>query len=242
MSEKILEVKNANKYYGKLHVLKDINLSIKQGEVWAIIGPSGSGKSTLLYCISALETIKSGSIYFKNRNISEYNLRQIHELIGIVFQSYNLFPHLNVLDNIILAPNKVKGIKKKICKERALELLKKVGLEDKKNAFPHELSGGQAQRIAIARSLAMEPEIMLYDEVTSALDPELVHGVLDVISELVDEGMTSLLVTHEIPFAKESADYIVFMADGKCIEWGPAKELLANPQNERTIEFLEKVL
>lgn len=242
MSDNILEIKNVNKFFGDFQVLKDITLSIEKGDVWAIIGPSGSGKSTLLYCLNALEPIQNGEILYKGENIKNYKRSKIHEHIGIVFQSFNLFPHLNVLENIMLAPRKVKGMSKGKCENLAIDLLKKVGLEDKKDAFPHELSGGQSQRIAIARSLAMEPDIMLYDEVTSALDPELVHSVLGVIDDLVQEGMTSLLVTHEIPFAKESADYCLLMSEGEIVEYGPVKKILENPKEKRTIEFLDKVL
>jgi len=211
---RILELKNINKYYDNVPVLKDVNLVVEEGDVWAIIGPSGSGKSTMLYCINSLEPIQGGEIIFQGKKLSEYDKLEIHESIGIIFQNYNLFP----------------------------QLLEKVGLAHKKDAFPHELSGGQAQRIAIARSLAMEPKIMLYDEVTSALDPELVQGVLEVIKDLVEEGMTSLIVTHEIPFARECTDYCLFMDDGKVGESGPTKEMLKNPKNARTKEFLQKVL
>jgi len=240
--KKILELKNVNKYYGNLHVLQDVNLVVEEGDVWAIIGPSGSGKSTMLYCINSLEPIQGGEIIFQGKKLSDYNKLEIHESIGIIFQNYNLFPHLSVLDNITLAPYKVKKKSLSECRKKAIELLEKVGLAHKKDAFPHELSGGQAQRIAIARSLAMEPKIMLYDEVTSALDPELVQGVLEVIKELVKEGMTSLIVTHEIPFARECTDYCLFMEEGKVGERGPTKQLLQNPKNVRTKKFLEKVL
>lgn len=242
MANNILELKNVNKHFGDFHVLRDITLSIEKGDVWAIIGPSGSGKSTLLYCINALEPIQKGEILYNGKSIKKYKKSEIHEHIGIVFQSFNLFPHLNVLENIMLAPRKVKGMSKDKCERKAIELLEKVGLEEKKDAFPHELSGGQSQRIAIARSLAMEPEIMLYDEVTSALDPELVHSVLGVIADLVEEGMTSLIVSHEIPFAKECADYCLLMAEGEIVEYGPVKEVLDSPKEERTKEFLNKVL
>ena len=240
--KRILELKIVNKRYDNVPVLKDVNLVVEEGDVWAIIGPSGSGKSTMLYCINSLEPIQSGEIIFQGKKLTDYNKLEIHESIGIIFQNYNLFPHLSVLDNITLAPYKVKKKSLNQCRKKAIELLEKVGLAHKKDAFPHELSGGQAQRIAIARSLAMEPKIMLYDEVTSALDPELVQGVLEVIKDLVREGMTSLIVTHEIPFARECTDYCLFMDDGKIGESGPTKQLLKNPKNARTKEFLEKVL
>ena len=240
--KRILELKNVNKRYDNVPVLKDVNLVVEEGDVWAIIGPSGSGKSTMLYCINSLEPIQSGEIIFQGKKLTDYDKLEIHESIGIIFQNYNLFPHLSVLDNITLAPYKVKKKSLNQCRKEAIELLEKVGLSHKKDAFPHELSGGQAQRIAIARSLAMEPKIMLYDEVTSALDPELVQGVLEVIKDLVREGMTSLIVTHEIPFARECTDYCLFMDDGKIGESGPTKQLLKNPKNARTKEFLEKVL
>jgi len=240
--KQILELKNVNKYYDNNHVLKDVNLIVEQGDVWAIIGPSGSGKSTMLYCINSLEPIQSGEIFFQGKKFSEYTKLEIHESIGIIFQNYNLFPHLTVLDNVTLAPYKVKKIPMNQCRIKAVELLEKVGLVHKKDAFPHELSGGQAQRIAIARSLAMEPKIMLYDEVTSALDPELVQDVLEAIRDLAREGMTSLIVTHEIPFARECTDYCLFMNDGKLEESGLTKEVLNNPKNIRTKEFLQKVL
>jgi len=240
--KRILELKNVNKYYGNNHVLKDVNLIVEHGDVWAIIGPSGSGKSTMLYCISFLEPIQSGEIFFQGKKFSEYAKLEIHESIGIIFQNYNLFPHLTVLDNVTLAPYKVKKIPMNQCRKKAVELLEKVGLAHKKDAFPHELSGGQAQRIAIARSLAMEPKIMLYDEVTSALDPELVQDVLEVIKDLAREGITSLIVTHEIPFARECTDYCLFMNNGKLEESGLTKEVLNNPKNVRTKEFLQKVL
>ena len=238
----ILELKNINKYYDNVHVLKDVSLTVEQGDAWAIIGPSGSGKSTMLYCINSLEPIQGGEIFFQGKKLSEYNKLEIHESIGIIFQNYNLFPHLTVLDNITLAPHKVKKIPMNQCRKKAIKLLEKVGLAHKKDAFPHELSGGQAQRIAIARSMAMEPKIMLYDEVTSALDPELVQGVLEVIRDLVREGMTSIIVTHEIAFARECTDYCLFMNDGEAEEIGPTKEVLNNPKNARTKEFLQKVL
>jgi len=240
--KRILELKNVNKYYDNDHVLKDFNLIVEQGDVWAIIGPSGSGKSTMLYCINSLEPIQSGEIFFQGKKLSEYTKLEIHESIGIIFQNYNLFPHLTVLDNLTLAPYKVKKIPMNQCRKKAVELLEKVGLTHKKDAFPHELSGGQAQRIAIARSLAMDPKIMLYDEVTSALDPELVQSVLEVIRDLAIEGMTSIIVTHEIAFARECTDYCLFMNDGKVEEIGSTKEVLNNPKNIRTKEFLEKVL
>ena len=240
--KRILELKNVNKYYDNDHVLKDFNLIVEQGDVWAIIGPSGSGKSTMLYCINSLEPIQSGEIFFQGKKLSEYTKLEIHESIGIIFQNYNLFPHLTVLDNLTLAPYKVKKIPMNQCRKKAVELLEKVGLTHKKDAFPHELSGGQTQRIAIARSLAMDPKIMLYDEVTSALDPELVQSVLEVIRDLAIEGMTSIIVTHEIAFARECTDYCLFMNDGKVEEIGSTKEVLNNPKNIRTKEFLEKVL
>lgn len=240
--KEILRLEDVNKYYGDLHVLKDVNLEVDEGDAWVIIGPSGSGKSTLLYCVNALEPIQDGKIYFQGQSLEKFNTRQVRESIGIVFQQFNLFPHLDILDNITIAPRKVKGFSKRKSKEQAINLLRKVGLEHKKDSYPHELSGGQQQRVAIARALAMEPEIMLYDEVTSALDPELIHGVLQVMQDLLEEGMTSIIVTHEIPFARESADFCLFMEGGSVVERGPTKEVLVDPSKNRTKEFLDKVL
>lgn len=240
----MIKIENLNKHFGDKHVLKDINLEIEDGEVIGLIGPSGSGKSTLIRCIDYLEEPESGNIYIDDKNIAKSGneIDKIRQHIGMVFQHFNLFPHKTIFENITLAPILTKKLTKKEAGEKAIELLKTMNLLDKKDAYPDSLSGGQKQRIAIARSLAMEPEIMLFDEVTSALDPEMVGEVLSVMKELAKTGITMIVVTHEMAFAKQVADRVIFMADGEIIEQNNALDLFENPQNPRTIEFLSQVL
>lgn len=240
----MIRIENLNKYFGEKHVLKDINLEIEKGEVVALIGPSGSGKSTLIRCIDYLEEPTSGNIYIDDKNIAKAgkNIDKIRQKIGMVFQHFNLFPHKTVLENITLAPILTGRLTKDEAENKALELLKTMDLLDKKDAYPNSLSGGQKQRIAIARSLAMDPEIMLFDEATSALDPEMVGEVLNVMKYLAETGMTMIVVTHEMAFAKQVADRVIFMADGEIIEQNSAKELFENPRHPRTKDFLSKVL
>lgn len=239
-----VRVVELHKYFGNLHVLKGINLEVKKGEVVVIIGPSGSGKSTLLRCINRLEEPTSGKIYLDDTEITDpkVDINKVRQKIGIVFQSFNLFPHLTALENITLAPIKVQKKSKEEAEKVAKELLRKVGLEDKGNAYPDQLSGGQQQRVAIARALAMNPEVMLFDEVTSALDPELVKEVLDVMRNLAMEGMTMIVVTHEMGFAREVGDRVIFMDGGKIIEEGPPRQIFSKPKHERTRKFLSMIL
>ncbi len=240
----MIKIENLNKYFGDKHLLKDINLEIHDGEVISLIGPSGSGKSTLIRCINYLEEPTSGNIYINGKNLSELGkeIDIIRQKIGMVFQHFHLFPHKTVIENITLAPILTGQLTKKEAEEKAIKLLKTMDLLDKKDAYPDSLSGGQKQRIAIARSLAMDPEVMLFDEVTSALDPEMVGEVLNVMKELTKTGMTMIVVTHEMAFAKQVADRVIFMADGQIIEENRAVDLFENPQNPRTKEFLSKVL
>jgi len=243
----MIQMINVEKYFGTNHVLRNVNLSVERGTVLVIVGPSGSGKSTLLRCINRLESIDKGEILIDGKSISSKGLkprelRALREKVGYVAQSFNLFPHLTVLDNIRLAPRLVLGKGAEECTELACELLEKVGLDDKRDAFPEELSGGQQQRVAIARALAMHPEVMLFDEVTSALDPELVHEVLSVMEELANEGMTMIVVTHEMGFARKVADNVVFLDQGMIVEQGKASEVFENPKEARTRAFLSKVL
>ncbi|NLL31042.1 MAG: amino acid ABC transporter ATP-binding protein [Clostridiales bacterium] len=240
----MIHVNNLHKYFGENEVLKGINENIKQGEVVVVIGPSGSGKSTFLRCLNLLEVPTKGEIVFKGQNITDKktDINKVREKMGMVFQQFNLFPHKTVLENITIAPITVKGLSKEKAEEKARELLKKVGLLDKENAYPASLSGGQKQRIAIARALAMEPEVLLFDEPTSALDPEMVGEVLNVMKDLAKEGMTMVVVTHEMGFAKEVGDRIIFMDGGNIVEQGTPQELFGNPKNKRTIDFLSKVL
>lgn len=240
----MIEVKDLHKSYGKLNVLQGITETIQDQEVVCVIGPSGSGKSTFLRCLNLLETPTSGVITINGVEITDpkNDVNKIRENLGMVFQRFNLFPHMSVLDNITLAPIKVKGMNKAEAEKAAMELLKKVGLVDKANAYPDNLSGGQQQRVAIARALAMQPAIMLFDEPTSALDPEMVGEVLNVIRDLAQEGMTMVIVTHEMGFAREVADRVLFIDDGKVLEQGTPQELFQNPQQERTKSFLAKVL
>ena len=239
-----IKVNNLKKSYGDLEVLKSIDLQVQEGEVVCLIGPSGSGKSTLLRCLNLLEEVTGGEVSVNEINLTDKgtNINKVRENIGMVFQHFNLFPHLAILDNITLAPVELKKATKEQAKERALELLKRVGLQDKASAKPEQLSGGQKQRVAIARALAMNPDIMLFDEPTSALDPEMVGEVLAVIKQLAQEGMTMVIVTHEMGFAREVADRILFMDGGYIVEQGTPQEIFGSPQNERTKDFLNKVL
>ncbi|MFF2910756.1 amino acid ABC transporter ATP-binding protein [Paenibacillus sp. NPDC057934] len=240
----MIYVKELYKNFGKTPVLSGINQHFKKGEVTVIIGPSGSGKSTLLRCLNLLETPTSGSIIFDGGDITDKkaDINKIRQRMGMVFQQFNLFPHNNVINNIMLAPVHVKRMSQQDIYKRGLELLNRVGLSSKEKDYPASLSGGQKQRIAIARALAMEPEVMLFDEPTSALDPEMVGEVLDVIKNLIKEGMTMVIVTHEMGFAREVGDRILFMDRGIILEEGTPEEVFSNPKHQRTIEFLSKVL
>nr|WP_326480562.1 amino acid ABC transporter ATP-binding protein [Methanococcus voltae] len=235
---------NIHKKFGENHVLKGVDLKVHKGEVVVILGPSGSGKSTLLRCINGLEVITDGKVIFENQDICDKkaDINKIRQKIGMVFQQFNLFPHLTVMENITFAPIKVLKKSKEDAERLARELLKKVGLEDKDDAYPIQLSGGQQQRVAIARALAMKPDAMLFDEPTSALDPELVNEVLDVMKQLAYEGMTMVVVTHEMGFAKEVGDRIVFMDEGNIIEEGAPSEIFTNPKHDRTKNFFGKIL
>ena len=240
----LIDVKGLHKSFKNNKVLKGIDTQIQKGEVVVVIGPSGSGKSTFLRCLNLLETPTQGEIFFENQNItdSKNDLYQMREKMGMVFQNFNLFPNMKVLDNITLAPRKVKNITNAEAETIARELLRKVGLADKAMAYPRSLSGGQKQRIAIARALAMQPDVMLFDEPTSALDPEMVGEVLQVMQDLAKEGMTMVIVTHEMGFAKEVGDRVLFMDEGIIREEGTPTELFDHPQNKRTADFLSKVL
>ena len=239
-----IHVSNLKKNFGKLEVLRDISLDVREGEVVVLIGPSGSGKSTLLRCLNQLETATGGQIIIDGHDVTDKHtdINKVRQNIGMVFQHFNLFNHLNVLDNMILAPVHLKLMTKDQAREEALKLLKRVGLEDKAEAYPSQLSGGQKQRVAIARALEMKPDIMLFDEPTSALDPEMVGEVLAVMKELAREGMTMVVVTHEIGFAREVAHRVIFMEGGYIVEEGTPDEVLLHPKEPRTIDFLSKVL
>ena len=249
----MVQIQSLNKYFGIVHVLKDIDLDIEAGKVTCIIGPSGSGKSTMLRCINRLETPNSGMItvdgeligYVREganlRELSSSRIAAQRARMGMVFQRFNLFPHLTAVQNVMEAPVQVKGVAKAQAEAEALKLLEQVGLGHKAHSYPSELSGGQMQRVAIARALAMKPELILFDEPTSALDPELVGEVLDVMRELAKTGITMIIVTHEISFAREIGDHLVFMADGQIVECGAPKEMLANPQHPRTRDFLARI-
>lgn len=241
----MIDVKHLDKSFGDNHVLKDLNEHIEQGEKVVIVGPSGSGKSTFLRCLNLMEKPTSGHIVFEGKDITEAKSKEVNQIrqkMGMVFQHFNLFPHLTIKDNITLAPMKLKIMTKEEADKKAMELLKRVGLEDKADAYPAQLSGGQKQRIAIVRSLAMNPEVMLFDEPTSALDPEMVGEVLDLMKQLADEGMTMVVVTHEMGFAREVASRVMFMADGYILEQNTPEEFFGNPQNDRLKDFLSKVL
>ncbi|UTM48920.1 amino acid ABC transporter ATP-binding protein [Glutamicibacter mysorens] len=239
-----IQVKDLHKSFGSNNVLKGIDMDVREGEVVCVIGPSGSGKSTLLRCLNKLEDITSGKVVVDGFDVTDpkVDINEVRRHVGMVFQHFNLFPHMSVAENIMLAPVELKKMGKAEARERALELLERVGLREKANARPASLSGGQKQRVAIARALAMAPGIMLFDEATSALDPEMVGEVLQVIKELADTGMTMVLVTHEMGFAREVADRVVFMADGVVCEQGEPEQLFGNPQQARTQDFLSKVL
>ncbi len=240
----IIHVENLKKDFGKLEVLKDISIDIEVGEVVVLLGPSGSGKSTFLRCLNQLEQATDGTIILDGNNITDKHtdINKVREEIGMVFQHFNLFPHKTVLENVMLAPVALKRMTKEEAKEKGIQLLKRVGLEAKAEAYPSQLSGGQKQRVAIARALAMNPAIMLFDEPTSALDPEMVGEVLNVMQELVADGMTMIIVTHEIGFAREVADRVVFMDAGYIVEQGRPEEIFNHPKEARTIDFLNKVL
>lgn len=243
MTNKV-KVTNLQKSFKDLHVLKDINVEVEEGEVVCVIGPSGSGKSTFLRCLNKLEEPTGGTVIIDGFDITDKktNINKVRENIGMVFQQFNLFPNMTVKKNIMLAPIECKKLNKNEAEKKALELLQRVGLADKADAFPSQLSGGQQQRVAIARALAMNPDIMLFDEPTSALDPEMVGEVLNVMKELADQGMTMIIVTHEMGFAREVCNRVIFMDDGYIVEEGNPKEVFSNPQNERTKLFLSQVL
>lgn len=240
----MISFQQVEKHYGDFHVLKGIDLQVGQGEVVVVVGPSGSGKSTLLRCINRLETITSGELTVSERKVSDKktDINKLRRDIGMVFQHFNLYPHKKVIDNITLAPMKVLGLSKREAEETAMYYLEKVGIQDKAGSYPSQLSGGQQQRVAIARGLAMKPKIMLFDEPTSALDPEMVGEVLDVMKALAHEGMTMVVVTHEMGFAREVADRVVFMDKGQIVEESPPEEFFVNPKEERARLFLNRVL
>lgn len=240
----MVHVQNLKKNFGKLEVLKDLSIDIMEGEVVVLIGPSGSGKSTFLRCLNQLETVTSGTVLVDGQDVTDKHtdINKVRENIGMVFQHFNLFNNKNVLENITLAPVELKLMTKDEAKKKGMQLLKRVGLDSKADAYPSQLSGGQKQRVAIARALAMNPDIMLFDEPTSALDPEMVGEVLAVMKELVADGMTMVVVTHEIGFAREVADRVVFMDGGYIVEQGTPEEVINHPREPRTIDFLNKVL
>lgn len=238
----MIEIKKLYKSYGDNEVLKGIDQTVSEAEVLCIVGPSGSGKSTMLRCINLLEVPTSGEVYIDGELVTSQNINEIRTKMGMVFQNFNLFPHMTVLENVTCAPINVKGVSKADAEAKAMELLTRVGLDNKANAYPRSLSGGQQQRVAIARALAMDPEIMLFDEPTSALDPEMVGEVLDVMKDLAKEGLAMIVVTHEMGFAKEVADKVIFMDEGVILEQGTPEEVLVNPSEERTKNFLSKVL
>jgi len=240
----LIKVVDLHKSFGDLHVLKGIDLNISKGEVVVIIGPSGSGKSTVLRCLNRLEEANKGQIFFKGVSITDNknDINIVRQNMGMVFQNFNLFPHMSVLENITLAPIRLNKMTEKEAEETGLKLLKRVGLKDKANNYPSQLSGGQKQRVAIARALAMSPDLMLFDEPTSALDPEMVGEVLEVIKQLAADGMTMVIVTHEMNFAKEVADRVIFMDDGVILEEASPDELFNNPRNSRTQDFLRRVI
>ncbi|HYK71535.1 MAG TPA: amino acid ABC transporter ATP-binding protein [Pseudoneobacillus sp.] len=240
----MIKVDNLKKSFGNHEVLKDINLSIQPQEVVVVIGPSGSGKSTFLRCINQLETITDGHVFIEGIDVADKktDINKVRTEVGMVFQHFHLFPHMTVLENIMLAPLKVRKAGAELSKEKGMQLLKKVGLEEKANVYPNSLSGGQKQRVAIARALAMEPKIMLFDEPTSALDPEMVGEVLEVMKQLAREGMTMVVVTHEMGFAREVGDRVIFMDSGYIVEENEPKQLFENPQHDRTKAFLSKIL
>jgi len=240
----LVELYGVHKYFGELHVLNDINLTIEKGEVVVVIGPSGSGKSTLCRTINRLEPIDKGTIKVDGRVLPEEgrDLARLRSDVGMVFQSFNLFSHMNVLGNVTLGPTRARGIDKAAAEERARELLSRVGLDDKVGAYPAELSGGQQQRVAIARALAMDPKVLLFDEPTSALDPEMINEVLDVMVELAETGMTMMVITHEMGFARRASNRVVFMDVGEIVETAPPDEFFDHPTSDRARDFLSKIL
>lgn len=239
----IVEIRGLEKWFGTLHVLKGIDLEVAPGEKLVVIGPSGSGKSTLIRCINRLEDFQKGEVVVDGLNVKdERNLPKVRREVGMVFQQFNLFPHMTVLENVTLAPIRVRGLKKEEAERRALELLERVGIRDQAYKYPAQLSGGQQQRVAIARALAMEPKLMLFDEPTSALDPEMVGEVLDVMRDLARGGMTMIVVTHEMGFAREVADRVIFMDQGQIVEEAPPEVIFKSPKEERTRAFLQRVL
>jgi polar amino acid transport system ATP-binding protein len=242
MTKPKIRIENVHKSFGELSILRGITTSIFEKEVTVIIGPSGSGKSTLLRCMNRLESINEGNIYLNDQSHSEIPLQKLRQRVGMVFQSFNLFPHLTVKQNLLLAPSKVQKKSKDVLNELSYSLLDKVGIRDKTNNYPHQLSGGQQQRVAIARALMMEPEVMLFDEVTSALDPERVNDVLETMKQLAKSGMTMVVVTHEMKFAKEVGDKIIFMDNGVIVEEGTPQDIFDNSKVERTKIFLQKEL
>ena len=244
MGQEMIVVEDIHKYFGKLHVLKGISTTITQGEVVSIMGPSGGGKSTFLRCMNRLEEISSGRVLIEGTDLNDKrtNLNQIRTEIGMVFQNFALFPHLSVMENLLLAPMKVRKRSRAETAERAMALLSKVGVAEKADSYPDQLSGGQQQRVAIARALVMQPKIMFFDEPTSALDPEMIREVLDVMLSLADEGMTMVVVSHELGFIREASTRVLVLDGGQIIEQGPPKSLFSNPQHSRTKEFLGKIL
>ena len=244
MSDPLVVMKDVNKHFGDLHVLKDINLEVGRGEVVILIGPSGSGKSTLCRTINRLETFEAGSITIDGKQLPEEGkeLADLRADVGMVFQSFNLFAHKTILDNITLGPIKVRKLKKADAEAQAMELMKRVGVEAQAKKYPAQLSGGQQQRVAIARSLAMNPKVMLFDEPTSALDPEMINEVLDVMVELAQSGMTMIVVTHEMGFARKAANRVVFLSEGAIVEQGTPEQFFTNPSSDRAKDFLSKIL
>jgi len=242
--EKVIVMNDMNKWYGDFHVLKDINMSVNKAEVVVVIGPSGSGKSTLIRCVNRLEEYQEGELFVNNVLLTDdiKVINNVRKETGMVFQQFNLFPHITVLDNITLAPIHVRKIRKSEAERKGMELLERVGIAEQARKFPGQLSGGQQQRVAIARGLAMEPQILLFDEPTSALDPEMVGEVLDVMKELAQSGITMIVVTHEMGFAREVADRVIFMDEGQIVEVGTPEHFFTNPQEARTKDFLSKIL
>ena len=240
----MISFKNVNKWFGDLHVLKDINIEVSYGEVVVVCGPSGSGKSTLIRCVNRLEPIQKGELVVDNMNVhdTKSNMTKIRAEIGFIFQSFNLYPHMTALENVTIAPIRVRKMPKKEAEELGRKTLKRVGLGERINSYPVQLSGGQQQRVAIARGLCMQPKIMLFDEPTSALDPEMINEVLDVMRDLAKEGMTMMVVTHEMGFAREVASRVVFMDDGQIIEVAPPNDFFTNPQTDRGKHFLSSIL
>lgn len=244
MTEEILKVSHLNKFYGDWQALHDINFDLKKGEVLALLGPSGSGKSTLIRCLNGLEEYRDGEIVFNGAKVepSEKNWQRLRQKIGMVFQSYDLFPNMTVLENILLGPTKVQKRDRATVEQEALALLDRVGLKEHANPYPRQLSGGQKQRVAIVRALALQPEVMLFDEVTASLDPEMVRGILDIIKELANDGsMTMLIVTHEMNFAAQIADRVLFLEDGRILEDTPGQQFFTNAQTKRARDFLESM-